>query len=234
MKYLIAFVVAVLALGTVWYLYSTTPAATTVQGGSVSGVASSQSPAAQDEYLIVAFGDSLTAGYNVRLEESYPNQLALLLQKDRPNVRVINMGVSGETTTGGLSRVDFVIAQKPKLVLLGLGANDMLRGTDPTLTRRNLEQILGALQAASIPVVLLGMQSQSSNGAEYVRQFNAIYPDLALKYQVPLVPFFLQGVALTPVLNTGDGIHPNADGYAKIIRENILPVLEPLLPSVQK
>jgi acyl-CoA thioesterase-1 len=233
MKYLIAFVVAVLALGMAWYFSTTKPVSAPVQSVPSNSATPSASPS-QDEYLIVAFGDSLTAGYNVRLEESYPNQLALLLQKDRPNVRVTNMGVSGETTTGGLSRVDFVIAQNPKLVLLGLGANDMLRGTDPTLTRRNLEQILTTLQAAGISVVLLGMQSQSSNGADYVQQFNAIYPNLAEKYQVPLVPFFLLGVVLDPALNTGDGIHPNAQGYAKIIRENLLPVLEPLLPVLPK
>ena len=233
MKYIITTIVVVAAIGIAWYTYTTLSPRTAVQS-SMSSNSATPVPKVGEEYLIVAFGDSLTAGYNVRLEESYPAQLAALLQKDRPSVRVVNMGVSGETTTGGLSRVDFVIAQKPKLVLLGLGANDMLRGTDPSLTRSNLEKILVALQSAKIPVVLLGMQSQSSNGADYVRQFNSIYPDLAAKYQAPLVLFFLNGVVLDSSLNTADGIHPNAQGYAKIIRDNILPILEPLLPVLPK
>lgn len=233
MKYIIITLVVVAAIGIAWYMYTTISGTTAVQS-NMSSNSATPAPKVGEEYLIVAFGDSLTAGLNVRLEESYPNQLALLLQQGRPNIRVVNMGVSGETTTGGLSRVDFVIAQKPKLVLLGLGANDMLRATDPSLTRSNLEKILTEFQAANIPVVLLGMQSQSSNGADYVQRFNAIYPELAAKYQVPLVPFFLLGVVLDPVLNTSDGIHPNREGYAKIVRENILPILEPLLPAVQK
>jgi acyl-CoA thioesterase-1 len=183
-------------------------------------------------YTIVAFGDSLTAGYGVSLSESYPAQLEALLAKKYADIRVINMGVSGETTTGGLERVDFILQQKPSLVLLGLGANDMLRGTPPSTTKQNLTTIISRFQEADVPIVLLGMQSASSNGTTFTKEFDAIYPTLAASFSIPLVPFFLDGVALVPTLNTADGIHPNKDGYARIIEQNILPVTTPLLDVV--
>jgi acyl-CoA thioesterase-1 len=182
-----------------------------------------------EEYIkIVAFGDSLTAGYGVDLAESYPSVLEKELRNKSIPVEIINMGVSGETTSGGRDRVQFIIEQKPKYVLLGLGANDMLRGTAPTLTEENLKYIIEALQKENINVVLLGMQASLNSGAEYRKMFNAIYPTLSKTYNVPLVPFFLEGVALRPSLNISDGIHPNKEGYEKIVRENILPVVLPL------
>jgi acyl-CoA thioesterase-1 len=183
----------------------------------------------EDPYTIIAFGDSLTAGYGVPLVESYPSQLESELNKRGYNVRVINMGVSGETTTAGLERVSFVLSQNPDLVLLGLGANDMLRSSSPSIAKKNIEAMLIQFKDANIPVVLLGMRSTSSNGPVYTKEFDAIYPTLAKEYSLPLVPFFLDGVALRPSLNTSDGIHPNKEGYEKIINNNILDVLLPLL-----
>lgn len=182
-----------------------------------------------DAFTIVAFGDSLTAGYGVNLEDSYPSLLENILKEKSIRVKILNMGVSGETTSGGLDRVQFVIDQKPNLVLLGLGANDMLRSSPPSLARSNLEAIISSFQSQNIPVVLLGMRSVASNGSQYNTEFNNIYPDLAKKYNISLVPFFLDGVALRKDLNTSDGIHPNKAGYEKIVNENILPVLLPIL-----
>jgi acyl-CoA thioesterase I len=183
-------------------------------------------------YTVVAFGDSLTAGLGVALSESYPAQLENILKKKYARVRVINMGVSGETTSGGLERVDFVLKQKPSLILLGLGANDMLRGTSPETTKTNLDTIITRLRAADVPIVLLGMKSASSNGTVFSKEFDAIYPTLARTFTIPLVPFFLEGVALVPTLNTADGIHPNKAGYAQILEQNILPVIAPLMDAV--
>ncbi len=192
---------------------------------------------AKKEYKIVAFGDSLTAGYGVDLADSYPAILEeklnisfkKVLEDKNLNIKVINMGVSGETTSGGLERALFVISQNPDLVLLGLGANDMLRATDPTLTKDNLEKIIKSLQAKNIPTILLGMESQVSNGFEYKQNFDDIYPALTKKYNISIVPFFLKGVVGVGSLNTSDGIHPNRKGYDKITNENILPVLLPFL-----
>lgn len=177
-------------------------------------------------FKIVAFGDSLTAGYGVKLEESYPAQLEKELQKENMNIEVVNMGVSGETTTGGLARVDFVISQKPDLVLLGLGANDMLRATSPDIAKANLEKMILAFKDKNIPVILLGMEAQISNSFTYKKKFDVIYKDLAKKYDLALVPFFLENVILVKDLNIDDGIHPNKKGYEKIVKENVLPVIK--------
>jgi acyl-CoA thioesterase-1 len=189
------------------------------------------------EYKIVAFGDSLTAGYGVDLKDSYPSILEENLNKKaegkNTEIKIINMGVSGETTSGGVDRVEFVISQNPNLVLLGLGANDMLRSTAPSLTRDNLDKIIKSFKDKNIKVILLGMESQITNGIEYRKEFNSIYPDLSGKYDLPLVPFFLKGVVLVPSLNTADSIHPNRMGYEKIIKENVEPVLLPYLKKIK-
>ena len=180
---------------------------------------------------IIAFGDSLTAGYGELLENSYPSLLEKELLKQGFNVKLINMGVSGETTSAGLDRVDFVLSQNPSIVLLGLGANDMLRASSPEIARKNLRTIIQSLQQRGVSVVLLGMKSTASNGTAYRGEFDALYPTLAKEYGIPLVPFFLDGVALNASLNTNDGIHPNKAGYEKIIQTNILPILLPVLKS---
>lgn len=180
-------------------------------------------------FKVVAFGDSLTAGYGLKLEESYPSILEKELKKVNPNIEIVNMGVSGETTTGGLARIDFVISQNPQLVLLGLGANDMLRSTNPELTKANLEKMILTFKEKNIPVVLLGMEAQITSGLAYKKNFDAIYKDLAEKYDLALVPFFLENVVLVKDLNIADGIHPNREGYEKIVQENVLPVVSEVL-----
>lgn len=182
-------------------------------------------PKSTKAITIVAFGDSLTAGYGVSLQESYPSQLEKELRTIGKNVRVLNMGVSGETTTAALDRVDFVLAQKPDIVLLGLGANDMLRSSSPSIAKNNLRIVLEKCKQARVQVILLGMKSVSSNGEVYAREFDAMYSSLAQEYNIPLVPFMLDGVVLDPTLNTSDGIHPNKEGYSIVIEKNILPVL---------
>ena len=179
--------------------------------------------------IIVAFGDSLTAGYGVPLNESYPFILEQKLREQNIEATVINMGVSGETTEIALERLDFVNAQNPSIVLLGLGANDMLRSMSPENAKANLEKMILYFKDKNVKVVLLGMKSTITNGKTYRTSFDAIYPDLAKKHSLPLVPFFLEGVVLRSSLNIADGIHPNFAGYEKIVSENVLPVLVKVL-----
>ena len=192
------------------------------------------------EFTIVAFGDSLTAGFGVDLKDSYPSLLEDILnesveyKKYNVSFKVINMGVSGESSSGGLDRVDFVLDQKPNLVLIGLGANDMLRSTDPILVRSNIDGIVQKIVLNKVPAILMGVQSAAGNGKEYKKSFDSIYPSVAKKYNLALVPFFLEGVALVPGLNTADGIHPNRVGYEKIINVNILPVLNQVIEKIIK
>ena len=178
---------------------------------------------------IVAFGDSVTAGYGITIPEAYPKQLENFLRARGLDVTVINSGVSGETTAGGLRRAHFVADQKPDIALVALGGNDVLRGIPPGNTKENLAQIITIFQKAGMHVVLVGMYAPANLGDAYVREFNAIYPDLARTYAVPLVPFLLDGVALDPALNQDDGIHPNQRGAKIIAEQNILPILLPLL-----
>jgi acyl-CoA thioesterase-1 len=179
---------------------------------------------------IVAFGDSLTAGLGVPPDESYPAQLQRRLDAAGYRYRVINAGVSGETTAGGVRRVDWVLRSRPAVVILELGANDGLRGLDLSQTRANLEEIIRRLQAAGVTVVLAGMKLPPNYGEEYASRFAAMYSDLARQYRLPFMPFFLEGVATQPGLNQGDGIHPTGAGY-RIIVDRLVPVLEPYLKS---
>ena len=183
------------------------------------------------ELLIAAFGDSLTAGYGVDLQDSYPSLLEKKLEEQNISASVINMGVSGETTSGALERVQFILDQRPDIILLELGANDMLRSLPPSQINKNLESIIQSLTQQPQKIILLGMKSSGANGLSYSQEFNAIYPNLAKKYSHPLVPFFLNDVVLIAELNTKDGIHPNRLGYEKIINNNIMPVL---LPYIKK
>jgi acyl-CoA thioesterase-1 len=181
---------------------------------------------------ILAFGDSLFAGYGVAPADGFPAQLERALKADGRAVRVVNAAVSGDTTEDGLARLDWSLADKPGLVLLELGANDALRGLDPDRARANLDLILARLKAAGIPVLICGMLAPRNLGAAYAAKFDPIYPALAAKYQVPLYPFVLDGVALDPALNQGDGLHPNPKGVAIIVRR-ILPAVERALPPVR-
>jgi acyl-CoA thioesterase-1 len=177
---------------------------------------------------ILALGDSLTAGFGVAPSESFPAQLAARLKADGYDVVVDNAGVSGDTSADGLARLDWAMSGHPDVVLVELGANDMLRGLDPKRAAANLDAILAKLKAAKAKVLLTGMKAVSNWGPDYQREFDAIYPALARKYGVPLYPFFLDGVALDPKLNQADGLHPNAAGVAVIVAR-IAPAVEQLL-----
>ncbi len=171
---------------------------------------------------LLAFGDSLIAGYGLPPDAAFPAQLEKALKARGLNVTVINAGVSGDTTAAALSRLDWALADRPTHAIVELGANDMLRGLPPEQARANLDAILAKLKQAGIPVLLAGMQAAPNLGADYGRRFNSIYPDLAARYGLPLYPFFLDGVAAEPKLNLGDGMHPNREGVSVIV-DRILP-----------
>lgn len=181
-----------------------------------------------DRPRIVAFGDSLTAGLGVSTDDAYPSQLQHRLDSAGYRYRVINAGVSGDTTAGGLRRLPWVLKSKPLIVILELGGNDGLRGLSLQETRANLEQLIQRLQRASVTVVLAGMKLPPNYGAEYTSGFESIYPALAKKYALRLIPFFLDGVAGSVSLNQADGIHPTGEGY-RIIVEKIFDTMKPLL-----
>lgn len=177
---------------------------------------------------IVAFGDSLTAGLGVGADESYPAQLQRRLDALQYRYRVINAGVSGETTAGGLRRVSWVLKSRPELVILELGANDGLRGLSLDQTRENLDRIIQRFRQEGVTVVLAGMKLPPNYGKDYTAGFEAMYAALARKHRLPLIPFFLEGVAASATLNQADGIHPTKEGY-QVIVEEVLKTLIPLL-----
>ena len=180
---------------------------------------------------ILAFGDSLTAGYGVTPSQSFPAQLQMALEAKGHKVTVTNAGVSGDTTSGGLERLDWALDPKPDAVIIELGANDALRGIDPAVTRAALSDIITKLQARKIAVLLCGMLAPPNYGSDYAAKFNAIYPDLSKSLGVPLYPFFLDGVAANAKLNQADGMHPTAEGV-DIVVTNILPTVEAFLGAL--
>lgn len=180
------------------------------------------------ELRILVLGDSLSAGYGLTTAEAFPAQLEQALRQSGLAVRVINAGVSGDTTAGGLARLDWALSNRPQLVIVQLGANDALRGLDPEQARANLDAILTRLQSEGVPVLLAGMRAPRNLGPDYYTKFDRIYSDLAGKHQVALDPFFLEGVALRPELNQSDGLHPNAQGVAVVVRR-LLPQVRELL-----
>jgi acyl-CoA thioesterase-1 len=184
--------------------------------------------AAERPVNIVAFGDSLTAGYGLAANEAFPAQLQRALEAKGVAANVVNAGVSGDTTAGGLSRLDWSVPSGTDAVILELGANDALRGVDPTVTRKALDTMLHRFKERKIPVLLCGMIAPPNLGAEYGRAFNAIYPDLAAETGAILYPFFLTGVAADPKLNQRDGLHPTAAGVAAIVAR-IMPQVEDLV-----
>jgi acyl-CoA thioesterase I len=173
---------------------------------------------------IAVLGDSLAAGYGLKPEQGLTARLEAALKKQGRDVVVLNHGVSGDTTAGGIDRVEWMLGDKPDIVLVELGANDALRALDPAATERNLDAIIGKLKQAGVTVWLAGMLAPRNYGPEYAAKFDAIYKTLAGKYGVPLYPFLLDGVATDPALNQGDGIHPNARGVDVIV-ERMLPFL---------
>ena len=181
---------------------------------------------------ILVFGDSLTAGYGLAANESFPAQLEARLKSEGLNVRVINGGVSGETTAGGLRRLNYSLKSKPDYIILELGANDMLRAVDPVSTRENLRHMLDILKTYDRPVLLAGMRAFPNLGPEYAMAYLKMYKDLADAYHTAYYPFFLDGVAGQTQLNQGDGIHPTAEGVGVIV-EKILPAVADLLVMPQ-
>ena len=188
-------------------------------------------PDAGETLQIVAFGDSLSAGYGVGPGESFPEQLQAALRDAGHDVSVANAGVSGDTTSGGLARLEWSVPQEADLVIVELGANDALRGISPEITERNLDQILAKLQARDQTALLAGMMAPPNMGADYAAEFDGIYQRLADKYDVAFYPFFLDGVAAEPALNQDDGMHPNPEGVA-IIVERILPAVTKALDAI--
>lgn len=182
---------------------------------------------------IVAFGDSLTAGYGLPAQDTFPAKLQAALKARGHNVEIENAGVSGDTASGGLSRLDWSIQDGTDAVIVELGANDMLRGVDPKVTRQALDEILARLKARNIAVLLCGMRAAPNLGAAYVRDFEAIFDDLAKKYDVVFYPFFLDGVATQAKLALRDGMHPNAAGVDMIV-SGILPKAEELIARVKQ
>jgi len=180
---------------------------------------------------LVAFGDSLSAGYNLSQEQAFPAVLEKALRDKGYKVEVINAGVSGDTVQAGLERVDWSVPDGTDGVILELGANDMLRGLDPALTRQGLEQIIERLKARNIPVMLAGMQAAPNLGPDYAAKFNAIYPELAGKHGLILYPFFLDGIAGNRILNLPDGVHPTGEGVQLIV-DRILPSVEKFLAGI--
>lgn len=169
---------------------------------------------------LLVYGDSLSAGYQLPPEQSWPALLAARWQQQGVDIRLINASVSGETTQGGLARLEAALqSHQPDWVLLELGANDGLRGLPPKLTRQNLEQMLQLLAQRGIHPILTQIRLPPNYGARYIRQFEAIYPDLARRYQVPLLPFFLNELILDPALLLPDGLHPNAQGQRYILEQ---------------
>jgi len=182
---------------------------------------------------ILALGDSITAGYGLLPDQALPVRLEARLKADGFDATVINAGVSGDTTAGGAARLDWVLADHPQFALVELGANDALRGLDPGEAYRNLDRILAGLAKAHVRTLLIGMRAPGNWGRDYQQSFDAIYPRLADKYHVPLYAFILDGVALDPALNQGDGLHPNVPGVAVIVAR-LAPAVESLLKGAGK
>jgi acyl-CoA thioesterase I len=197
------------------------------------GTAFAQTSAAGDTKPIkmVVLGDSLSAGLGLSASSAFPVRLQKALKTNGIAVDIINAGVSGDTSSGGRDRLDWSVPEGTDAVILELGANDALRGTDPTVTRAALTDILRRLKARKIAVLLCGMLAPPNYGSDYSARFNAIYPELAKSFGVPLYPFFLEGVATDARLNQADGLHPTAEGIDVIVR-NILPTVEAFLGAL--
>ena len=197
------------------------------------GTALAQATAARQAKPVkmVVLGDSLSAGFGLSASSAFPMRLQKALQSSGIAVDMINAGVSGDTSSGGRDRLDWSVPEGTEAVILQLGANDALRGVDPKVTRSALTDILTRLKARKIAVLLCGMVAPPNYGADYSARFNAIYPDIARQFGVPLYPFFLEGVAAEARLNQADGLHPTAEGVDVIVK-NILPTVEAFLGAI--
>lgn len=209
-----------IGIGLVWLILTTPIGLAGCNSDSPPSEAAPQKPVPAIAFkgTIVAVGDSLTAGLGVMEQEAYPAQLERRLLADGHRYKVVNAGVSGETSSGALSRIRWVIdSLKPDIVILETGANDGLRGIDPALLRSNLNRLVTLLKAKQIEVILAGMQMLPNLGPEYTREFGRIYPEVARLHRIILVPFFLEGVAGRSDLNQPDKLHPTAQGYRQIV-----------------
>jgi acyl-CoA thioesterase-1 len=204
-----------------------------VMAATVAASANGAAAATAGRMNLVVLGDSLTAGYGLPADQAFPVQLQKALAAKGLAVNVINAGVSGDTSSGGLARLDWSVSEETDAVIVELGANDALRGISPAITEKALDAILGRLTGRGIPVLLCGMLAPPNMGAEYTSSFNAIYPTLAERHKVDLYAFFLDGVAAERSLNQADGLHPTAEGVAKIV-ERILPKVEDLIRRARK
>jgi len=204
-------------------------AALVLVGAALLGLAAGE---ARGEGVVVALGDSLTAGLGVAADEAFPARLQARLRAEGYDYRVVNAGVSGDTTAGGLRRVDWALRANPEVVIVALGANDGLRGQSPQAIRANLEEIVARFQAAGARVLLVGMRLPPNYGAEYTKEFEAVFPAVARRAKITLMPFLLDGVAADSRLNQADGIHPTAAGQ-QMIADRLWPYLRPLLRPVK-
>ncbi|WP_156041858.1 arylesterase [Bradyrhizobium sp. URHD0069] len=200
---------------------------------AMAGTAFAQTPAAArtKPIKIVVLGDSLSAGLGLSASAAFPARLKKALEANGIEVEMTNAGVSGDTSSGGRDRLDWSVPNGTDAVIVELGANDALRGVDPAVTRAALTDILTRLKARGIAVLLCGMYAPPNYGSEYSSRFNAIYPDLAKSFGVPLYPFFLEGVATEASLNQADGLHPTAEGIDVIVK-NILPTVQAFLGAI--
>ena len=185
-------------------------------------------PGAPRSPQIVAFGDSITAGFGLAPDAALPARLQAKPRDRGIDAHIVNAGTSGDTTAGGVARLDWVLGDKPDLVILELGANDALRGINPVTVRANLEILIDKIRARGAKLLLLGMRAPPNWGEDYQRAFDRIYPELARAHGVPLVPFFLEGVAMEPGMNQADGLHPNEKGVALMV-DHIAPMVAKLL-----
>jgi len=183
---------------------------------------------ADDRPIILAFGDSLTEGSGLRPGSGYPEMLQKELDEAGYEYRVVNGGIGGDTTAGGLARLNEAVALHPDVVVLELGANDGLRGLPVESMKANLEEMIVAFKKADADVVLAGMTLPRNYGADYIHEFERVFPALAAKHKITLIPFFLEGAGGRPEMNLEDGIHPNEEGY-KLVTANVMKYLEPLL-----
>jgi acyl-CoA thioesterase-1 len=189
-------------------------------------------PVAAEPVRIVAFGDSLTAGYGLNTSQAFPARLEAALKAKGHDVRIANAGVSGDTSTAGLARLDWSVPDGTQAVILELGANDMLRGVPPAVTRKSMEQIVQRLRARKIEVLVAGMRAPKNMGGEYTAAYDGIFPEIAKANGLILYPFFLDGVAANEKLNLRDGLHPTAEGVDVIV-QGILPSVEKLIERVK-
>jgi len=212
---------------------SSSRAAAEAQRPADSSPPPSRGPARQNAPRIVILGDSLTAGLGLPIEQSYPSVLQQRLKKEGLEFEVVNAGVSGDTSAGGLSRLDWALEGNVRVLVVALGGNDGLRGLPPEQLKANLAQIIERAQARRVRVILAGMEAPPNYGRDYIVAFHKVYPALAKEYKVTLLPFLLDGVAGSQTLNQPDGIHPTAEG-ARIVANHVWAVLKPLLDDIIK